>query len=317
MRALITGIGGQDGRLLAEILDRDGYEVVGTTRSTDTGFIKNISATLPKSVDVISLDMYDLAKWKGLFDTQKLDVIFHFSAQSSVGRSFDDPLANILSPTEICFKLLEAARLFSCDTKIILAGSTEVFGSHGTTAINEKTHKKPMSPYAVGKLNQEALIEYFRNSYGMWISNAYLSNHESLYRSHQFVTMKIVKGAYDIINGNSSNLALGDLSIIRDWGWAPEFMAALALLSKKDCPEDLIIATGQSISLFDFLTEVFNVFGVCVERHLEFDPRLLRAGDPSEVHYDVSKAFSVLGWKPSTLGTDVPKKLAQAFKLAN
>ena len=180
-------------------------------------------------------------------------------------------------------------------------------------SINENSLKQPMSPYAAGKLSQEAVTAFFRNSYGMWISNAYLSNHESLYRGHQFVTMKIVKGAFDILNGKLATLKLGNLSVVRDWGWAPEFMAALTLLSKIDSPEDLIVATGKSISLLDFSTEVFDYFGVPFETHVEFDSTLLRAGDPSEVHYDVTKAKSVLKWQAAIRGTDVPRKLAQSF----
>lgn len=314
MRILITGIGGQDGRLLSEIFHRHGFEIVGTTRSVDQARIRQIRELLPGSVKVISLNLNNFSDLDKLFSSQKFDVVFHFAAQSSVGKSFAEPLINILSPTEISFNLLEVARLHQRETKIIFAGSTEVFGSHGALAINENSHKQPMSPYAVGKLSQEAVTAFFRNSYGMWVSNAYLSNHESLYRGQQFVTMKIVKGAFDILNGKSSALKLGNLSVIRDWGWAPEFMAALVLLSKKQKPEDLIVATGKSISLFDFATEVFNFFGVPFENHVEFDSTLLRAGDPSEVHYDTSNAQCVLNWSAATRGTDVPRKLAQSFQ---
>ena len=314
MRILITGIGGQDGRLLSEILHRDGAEIVGTTRSVDQTRIRQIREMLPKSVKLISLNLNSFPDLDNLFASQRFDIIFHFAAQSSVGKSFAEPLINILSPTEVSFNLLEAARRHQCETKIIFAGSTEVFGSHGALAINEKSQKQPMSPYAVGKLSQEAVTTFFRNSYGMWVSNVYLSNHESLYRGQQFVTMKIVKGAFDILNGKSSTLKLGNLSVIRDWGWAPEFMEALVLLSKKKDPQDLIVATGKSISLLDFAIEVFNFFGVSFESHVEFDSALLRAGDPSEVHYDVSKAQSVLNWQAATKGTDVPKQLAQSFQ---
>lgn len=313
MHALITGIGGQDGRLLSEILDRNGVKIVGTTRSVDQTRIRKILESLPSTVKLISLNLNNLKELDSLFASQRFDVVFHFAAQSSVGKSFAEPVNNILSPAEISFNLLEAVRLHQCKTKVIFAGSTEVFGSHGASAINEHSQKRPMSPYAVGKLSQEAVVAFFRNAYNIWASNVYLSNHESLYRGRQFVTMKIAKGAFDISNGKSSTLKLGNLSVIRDWGWAPEFMEALFLLSKEEKPEDLIVATGKSISLLDFATEIFDYFEVPFESHVEFDSTLLRAGDPSEVHYDASKAQSVLNWRAAIRGTDVPRKLAQSF----
>ena len=221
---------------------------------------------------------------------------------------------NISKPTESAYYLLEAVRLSGNQTKIVLAGSTEVFGSHGKNSITENTLKKPMSPYAAGKLAQESVVAYYRNSYGTWVSNVHLSNHEYIYRGSEFVTMKIVNGAYNIAAGKLSRLKLGNLAVIRDWGWAPEFMDALILLSLKDKPEDLIIATGSSISLFDFAIEVFNFFGLSFERHVEYDPLLLRMSDPSEVHYDVSKARNVLGWEAIIKGKDLPKKLAKSFE---
>lgn len=314
MRALITGIGGQDGRLISEILSKEGYEIVGTTRSTEIASKSELELLLPKSVKLISFDVYSFKEWEKLLSTQIFDYIFHLSAQSSVGKSFKKPLENILMPPEACFNMLEATRLYQKDTKVIIAGSTEVFGSHGQSNINERTEKKPMSPYSAGKLSQEAVVSFFRNSYSMWVTNAYLSNHESVYRGHQFVTMKIVKGAYDIINGKSSTIKLGNLSIIRDWGWAPEFMDAIVKLAKIEDPEDIIIATGKSISLFDFASEVFNYFGIQFEEYVEYDASLLRAGDPSEVNYDTSKAELVIKWKASTRGVLVPKKLAQSFQ---
>ena len=160
MRILITGIGGQDGRLLSEILDRDGVEVVGTTRSVDPTRIRQIRELLPSYVKLVSVDLTNFSELDNLFASQRFDVVFHLAAQSSVGKSFAEPLVNILSPTEISFNLLEAARLHQCETKIIFAGSTEVFGSHGAFAINENSQKLPMSPYAVGKLSQEAVTAF-------------------------------------------------------------------------------------------------------------------------------------------------------------
>lgn len=314
MRALITGISGQDGRLLSEILAKDGFKITGTTRTKDPHNIQKIKSALPDSVELKTLNVYNFCEWKQLLSSVKFDIIFHFAAQSSVGQSFSEPLNSIISPPKSCFYLLEAVRLHQPKAKIIFAGSTEVFGSHGALPINENSLKKPASPYAAGKLNQESVISYYRNSYDMCISNAYLSNHESIYRGSRFVSMKIVRGAYDILNKRSSTLKLGNLSVIRDWGWAPEYMNAIHILSQKDTPIDVIIATGYSISLFEFANAVFDWFGVSFEKHVQYDPSLLRDSDPSEVHYDVSRSKAVLKWVPICIGTKVPSKLAQNFQ---
>ena len=317
MRALITGVSGQDGRLLSELLNQYGIEITGTTRSRDQKSLCQIRSLLPESCDLISLDLTSSTDVNKLMKTKKFDIIYHFAAQTSVGKSFKDPLFNILSPTEISFNLLEAVRLYQNKTKVIFAGSTEVFGSHGSSAIIEATLKQPMSPYAVGKLTQESVIAYFKNSYDMWISNAYLSNHESLYRGSEFVTMKIVKGAFDIAHGNASALKLGNLSVVRDWGWAPEYMQALFLLSQKAEPEDLIIATGESIALLDFAKTIFGCFDLNFNQYVEHDSALMRAVDPSEVHYNPSKAKRVLNWNATTKGIEVPEKLAKTYLASN
>ena len=314
MNALITGISGQDGRLLSEILVQEGFKVTGTTRSKDKAHIEKIKSLIPKSVELKTLDICSITQWNELLSSEKFDFIFHLAAQSSVGKSFLDPLASIIYPIKSSSSLLESVRLHQPEAKVIFAGSTEVFGSHGSQSIHENSLKKPVSPYAAGKLSQESVIAYYRNAHGLWISNAYLSNHESLYRGEEFVTMKIVRGAYDISKNKSSTLKLGNLSVIRDWGWAPEYMKAILLLSKQNKPNDVIIATGDSISLLDFAKVIFDWFGISFAKHVQHDPSLLRAGDPSEVHYDISKSKAMLGWHPNYTGTDVPKKLAQVFQ---
>lgn len=314
MRALITGIGGQDGRILSDLLYKNGFQVTGTTRTGNPNRIKHLQKLLPESVDLAPLNVGNFASWINLLKSNNFEIIYHLAAQTSVGKSFGDPLANILDPAETSFYLLEAARLHQPNAKIILASSTEVFGSHGASIISENSTKKPTSPYAVGKLNQEAVASFYRNTHGLWVSNTYLSNHESIYRSHQFVTMKIALGALEILAKKNSTLKLGNLSVTRDWGWAAEYMDALIRLSERNTPTDIIIATGESISLLDFATEVFDYFGLSVESHIEHDSSLLRAGDPSEVHYDPSKARDILGWSAVLKGAAVPRQLAKSVE---
>lgn len=312
-KALITGISGQDGRLLAELLDKQGIHVTGTTRFSDQANIEQIQSVLPKNSKLISINTNNFTDWLNLLSSGKFDAIFHLAAQSSVGKSFLHPIENILSPTQVTYNLLEATRIHQPKSKVIIAGSTEVFGSHGKLAITETSQKKPMSPYALGKLNQNSVASFFKYCYDMHVSYAYLSNHESVYRGSQFVTMKIVRGAYDIFQKKQSNIKLGNLSVIRDWGWAPEFMSALILLSNLDQPQDVILATGVSISLLEFAEEVFKYFGLEFKEHVEYDANLLRSADPLEVHYNTSRAGLVLNWHADTKGLEVPKRLADAF----
>ena len=284
---LITGVSGQDGRILSEILAKYNVKVTGTTRSSDKKSIERIKSILPTSVDLISLDVQNPANWNELLATKRFDVIFHMAAQSSVGKSFKQPFENIFNPTKATYELLEAVRLNQPRAKVVIANSTEVFGSDGNLKITEDSQKKPMSPYAVGKLNQASLASFYKNCYDMHISIAYLSNHESAYRSNQFVTMKIVKSANDIFNNKINHIKLGNLSIIRDWGWAEEYMNALVLLGGLDKPEDIIIATGVSISLLQFARGVFDYYGLTFDNHVKYDSSLLRTADPQEAHYNI------------------------------
>ena len=316
-RALVTGISGQDGIILSRLLDKIGVQITGTTRSVDKTDLAVMKSRLPKSVNLISLDMSNLAEWMELLGSNRFDVIFHMAAQSSVGQSFREPLENIVSPASIAYNLLEAMRTHQPATRLVLAGSTEVFGSNGKLNITEISEKKPMSPYAVGKLNQASIANFYKNCYAMNVSIAFLSNHESVYRSDQFVTMKIVNAAYEIAEKRLSEIKLGNLSVTRDWGWAAEYMQALKLMGEVDQPEDLIIATGTSISLLEFTREVFNYFGLTFEKHVKYDSNLLRVADPAEVHYNVEKASHVLNWEAKLKGLAVPRKLADTFYKSN
>lgn len=317
IKILITGISGQDGRILAELLDKRGAKITGTTRQTNQTDLTRIGSILPSAVELISIDLSNLSRLTELLEAKKFDIIFHMASQSSVGKSFENPLENIITPANITYNLLEAVRTSKSDTKLILAGSTEVFGSNGKIKITERSAKKPMSPYAVGKLNQTSIAGFYKNCYGMNISNAFLANHESTYRGNQFVTMKIVKAAYEITKNRSMEIKLGNLSVIRDWGWAQEYMEALILLAELDQPEDIIIATGKSISLHEFAQEVFNYYGLAFEKHVKYDSKLLRVADPEEVHYDTSKSSHVLNWIAETKGLAVPRKFAETYCKSN
>ena len=268
---------------------------------------------LPENVKLVNLNPEKKSEWRKLISAEVFDGVFHFSAQSSVGISFQDTLENMVSPCFVTHALLEAIREYSPNTKVILANSTEVFGSHGTSRIREDTPRKPESPYAVGKANMEVISLFYRYTHHLWVSNVFLSNHESLYRGRQFVTMKILRGAHDILRKNQSVLKLGNLSVVRDWGWAPEYVDGIIMLMDADAPADIILATGESITLYDFAAEIFAFFNLSLDDCVEFDSNLLRLGDPSQVYYCVEKAAGMLAWNPSFTGLQVPRKLACSY----
>ncbi|WP_415408729.1 GDP-mannose 4,6-dehydratase [Synechococcus sp. A10-1-5-9] len=310
---LITGVSGQDGRLMAEALIELGCRVTGTTRSQKKAEISKIARSHSDKVKVISLDPEKASDWQELISQKTFDGIFHFSAQSSVGSSFQDTLENIVSPCFATYAMLEAIRDHSPNTKVILANSTEVFGSHGKLKVKEDTPKKPESPYAVGKANMEAIALFYRYAHGLWVSNVFLSNHESVYRSQKFVTMKIVRGAHDISCKKKSILKLGNLAVVRDWGWAPEYIDAIIALMNMDAPRDIIIATGKSITLQNFAAEIFSFFNLSIKDYVETDSRLLRTSDPNEAYYCIKRAEDVLKWNPKYKGVKVPRKLSSSY----
>ena len=298
-KAIITGVTGQDGSYLAEFLLEKGYKVLGLKRRT------SIIAT--ERVDsVMEHPNFSLAYWS-LFDGGSLyrilkefqpDEIYNLAAQSHVRVSFEVPEETAQNVGIGFLRILEAVRHVNPDIRIYQASSSEMFGDNPQVPQNEETRLSPASPYACSKVFSHHLCRNYRESYGMHVSSGILFNHESPRRGETFVTRKITMAAARIKLGLQDKLYLGNLDAKRDWGFAGDYVEAMWLMLQQEKPDDYVISTGESYSVKDFLEMVFDIAGLSVEKHVEFDPRLLR---PHEVPYllgDSSKAREILGWEP-------------------
>ena len=297
-RALITGILGQDGFYLTKKLLEHGYQVFGTTRN-----LCNIKSSNIAKFNY--LDRVKIIQLNPLIYTEVLDQIerirpsevYNLSGQSSVGYSFQSPRETIESHVISCLNLLECIRTMGEEIRFYNAGSAEVFGDPNGIPISETTPHDPISPYGLAKSQSAKLVEYYRNYYGLYACTGYLFNHESPLRSDTYVTQKIIQAARDIASGSRDRLILGNINIVRDWGYAAEYVEAKRRLLSLSTPEDFIIATGRSHSLKEFIDIVFSSYGLDWNAHIDIDPGLYREADILENAADVRKAQSLLKWK--------------------
>ena len=302
-RALITGITGQDGSYLAELLLSKGYEVHGIIRRASTFNTQRINHIYqdPHEKDVkLHLhygDITDFGSMERHIRSIEPEEIYHLAAQSHVRVSFDLPeytgLATGLGTTVI----LESIRKYNGDIRFYQASSSELFGSTPPPQ-SEKSPFQPRSPYAVAKLYAYWMTVNYREAYGLFTSNGILFNHESPRRGEIFVTRKITRGLSEIVAGKQDKLYLGNIDAKRDWGYAPEYVDGMYRIVQHTQPDDFVLATGKSHSVKEFLVLCFDYVGLNWEDYVEIDHRYFR---PTEVDYllgDCSKAEKVLGWKP-------------------
>lgn len=302
-RALITGITGQDGSYLTEILLAKGYEVHGIIRrssSFNTGRIDHIYQDPHKIGNRLLLhygDLTDSSNLNQLVKTIKPDEIYHLGAQSHVRVSFDLPeyTGNVTALGTV--RLLDAIRESGIHTKFYQASSSEMFGA-APPPQNEQTPFHPRSPYAAAKVYAFWATVNYRKAYGMYAVNGILFNHESPRRGETFVTRKITRGIASIITGKQEKLYLGNLDAKRDWGYAPEYVEAMWLMMQQPAPEDYVIATGESHSVREFLAETFGALKLDWQEFVEIDPRYFRPSEVDNLLGDASKAKQKLGWQP-------------------
>lgn len=311
--ALICGISGQDGSLLARHLLSLGYRVAGTSRDGDMMRGTNLERLgIRDAVSIHSMATADFRSIIQTLDRLDIDEIYNLSGQSSVGLSFDQPVETMDSIAGATLTLLEAIRFRGRPVRFYNAGSSECFGDIGDVPATEDTPFKPRSPYAVAKATAHWTVANYREAYGLFACTGILFNHESPLRPERFVTQKIVHGAAEIAAGRRDTLVLGNLDIWRDWGWAPEYVEAMHLILQQDEPDDFIIGTGQTTSLEEFVAAVFSVHGLDWREHVVSDPQLIR---PSDLRYSGSspdKARTRLGWQAQTAATDVARRMAAA-----
>jgi GDPmannose 4,6-dehydratase len=312
-KALIYGVSGQDGALLARLLLDKGYEVVGASRDAQVNSFANLSRLgIQDRVTLTSVTLNDFRSVLQALMKIEPDEIYNLAGQSSVGLSFEQPVETMESITIGTLNLLEGIRFINSPVRLYNAGSGECFGYTGDEGATERTPFRPRSPYAVAKSAAFWEVANYREAYDIHACTGILFNHESPLRPERFVTKKIVAAACRIANGSDEKLYLGDISIKRDWGWAPEYVEAMWLMMQKETADDYVIATGESNSLESFVEQTFIEVGLDWKDHVEMDQALVR---PSEIAANVGnpgKAITKLGWKPAFKMSDVVKAMVEA-----
>jgi GDPmannose 4,6-dehydratase len=301
--ALITGVTGQDGSYLADLLLKKGYRVVGVKRRTsliNTDRIDHVFDDLEgvMNFDLVYGNMIDAGNIYRTLQRYQPDEIYNLAAQSHVRVSFDTPeeTAEIIAMGTL--RLLEAMRNVCPDVRFYQASSSEMFGDNPENPQNELTQLMPASPYACAKVFAHNLIRNYRQSYGMHVSSGILFNHESPRRGETFVTRKITRAAASLKIGLQDKLYLGNLDAKRDWGFAGDYVEAMWLMLQQEEPDDYVIATGETHTVREFLEEVFEYAGLNIEKYVEIDERLFRPHEVPLLLGDPSKAANKLGWKP-------------------
>lgn len=299
MRAMIIGISGQDGSLLARLLREKNYEVHGTSRDAQLSSFANLERVgVRDAVHVHSVVPTDFRSVLQALRNVQPDEVYLFAGQSSVGLSFGQPVETLESIAIGTLNVLEAIRFLELPTRFYNAGSGECFGDVPDGA-TETTAFHPRSPYAVAKASAHWMVANYREAYGLFACTGILFNHESPLRAPRFVTRKVVAAACRIAGGSGETLLLGNLSVRRDWGWAPEYVHAMWLMLQHTSPEDFVIATGTSHSLRRFVEMAFEELGLDWRDHVSSDDSLMRPTDIENGSASPTKAASALGWTPN------------------
>ncbi len=318
-RALITGITGQDGSYLTELLLEKGYEVHGIIRRSSSFNTKRIDGCYQdpheKGVKLFLHygDLSDASSINRILDKTQPDEIYNLGAQSHVKVSFEIPEYTGDATGLGTLRLLESIRETGLSkTKFYQAGSSEMFGLVQEVPQKETTPFYPRSPYGVAKLYSHWITVNYRESYNMFCCNGILFNHESPRRGETFVTRKISRGAAAIKLGIQEKLYLGNLDAKRDWGFAKDYVEAMWMMLQQDKPDDYVIATGETYAVRDFVEETFAHLGLDWKKHVEVDPRYFRPAEVELLIGDATKAKTKLGWKPKVKFKELVHMMADA-----
>ncbi len=298
-RALITGLTGQDGSYLAELLLSKDYEVFGLARRVSTPNYVNIEKIIDK-ITIISGDMTDPISLMHAVKDSQPEEIYNLAAQSYVGASWRQPHLTTAVTGVGALNMIEATREYANKAKFYQASTSELFGNSNTNGTqNENTPFEPRSPYGFAKLYAFHAIKNYRESYNMFACNGILFNHESERRGMEFVTRKVTNGVAMIKHGLAKEIKLGNLDSKRDWGFAGDYVEAMWLMLQQQKPEDFVIATGQTHSVRELVEKSFNCAGIKDwEQYVIVDPNLVRPAEVFTLKGDASKANNILGWKP-------------------
>jgi len=317
-RALITGVTGQDGSYLAELLLAKGYEVHGLIRrssSFSTGRIEHLYRD-PHEEDVRLFlhysDLSDSSSLVTILNRVKPDEVYNLGAQSHVKVSFDMPEFTADATGMGTLRILEALRHAEWPVRFYQAGSSEMFGLVQERPQRETTPFYPRSPYAVSKVFAHWMTIQYREAHGLFATNGILFNHESPRRGATFVTRKITRGIAAILARAEEKLYLGNLDARRDWGYAPEYVEAMWRMLQHDHPDDFVVATGEMHSVREFAELAFATVGLDWQDHVVVDPRYFRPTEVDELCGDATKAREVLGWRPRTTFPELVRIMVEA-----
>ena len=301
--ALITGINGQDGSYLAEFLLKKGYEVWGTVKrnSVAENQTSRLDKIYPQLLGKLQYaDLTDLASLISVIQQCQPDEIYNLAAQSHVRISFDQPIYTAQATGVGTLNLLEAIRLTKPDAKMYQASSSEMFGNSidEDGFQRETTPLVPVSPYGCAKVYSYNICNNYKNSYGMFVSNGILFNHESPRRGTNFVTNKVVKGAVMIKKGLKQDLSLGNLDATRDWGHAKDYVKAMWMMLQQDKPDNFVCSTGVSHSVEDLVAYTFGKLNLDWKQYIKQDPKFLRPEELEDLKGDSTKLRTATGWEP-------------------
>ena len=323
MKALITGVTGQDGYYLSKLLLEKGYEVHGLIRRSSTFNTSRIDSLISQYGEKNKFklhysDLLDPASIYALIEKIHPNEIYNLGAQSHVAVSFKNPLFSVQTSVTGSLAILDSIKNIDRNIKYYQASSSEMYGGASKTLLNENTVFEPKSPYAVGKVFAHEITKVYRESYNIFAVNGILFNHESPLRGETFVTRKITRAVGRIHNGIQKKLSLGNLDAFRDWGFAGDYVKGMHLMLQYKDPEDWVLATGETHTVKEFAEKAFSIVGLNFEDYIKIDEKFQR---PNEVHHllgDPSKAKSALGWKLETSFEELVKMMVYSdIELAN
>ena len=314
-RAFITGVTGQDGSYLVDLLASKGYEVHGLIRQSTQftpdrwGHLKG--AMLSKKLEVHHGDLMDASGMRVILETIQPDEVYNLAAQSHVGISFEQPV-NTSEVTALgTLYLLDAIKRSKLNCKFYQASSSEMFGKVKLTPQNEETPFYPRSPYGCAKVYAHYITQNYRESYDIFACSGILFNHESERRGENFVTRKFTRAIGRIKAGLQDELRMGNTTALRDWGYAPEYVEAMWLMLQQDYPNDYVIGTGTQHSVQEFIDAAFAIAGLDKDQYIKIDQKLMRPSEVDTLIADTSKAKEVLGWTPQVDFNALVKKMVE------
>lgn len=310
-RALITGVTGQDGSYLAELLLDKGYEVIGMVRRTSTVNFQRIEHIQDK-ITLVQGDLLDQSSLMGIFQDSRPQEVYNLAAQSFVPTSWKQPVLTGEFTALGVTRVLEAIRMVDPGIRFYQASSSEIFGKVREVPQTERTPFYPRSPYGVAKVYGHWITVNYRESYNLFACSGILFNHESPRRGLEFVTRKVTHAVARIKLGLAREVHLGNLNSERDWGFAGDYVKAMWLMLQQDKPDDYVVATGQTHPVRELCEEAFSYVGLNWKNHVVVDPEFIRPAEVDQLVGDATKARQVLGWQPGVSFRDLVRMMVDA-----